>query len=194
MKIAITGGIGAGKSMVIRLLKDMAFPVYDADLRSKFLCDNNFQLRSQLIAVFGEAIYDNNILQKTVFASLIFDNPSLLQKANSIIHPFVALDLSSWAAENSRYKAIFTESAILYESGFDQYVDKVVVVTAPEEMRIERVMQRSAVTHDELRARLNNQLPESEKIKRADFVINNDNRPLIPQVNEMLHFFHLSSF
>jgi len=188
-KIGITGGIGSGKTIISSLLKAMGYPVFDADMESKRLCNQYEPLKQKLTTAFGEEIYDNaGLLNKAAFAAIIFNDSQKLQLANSIIHPQVIEAFLAWADKQST-KLVFVESAILLECALQNQVDKIVVVTAPEDIRIQRVMSREGVGAEAVKARMKNQLPEPQRLAKADYVICNDNEtPVILQVEEMLQF------
>ena len=187
IKLGITGGIGAGKSVVASFLKATGIPVYIADDESKKLTSTSPRIKAQLIKLFGENLYAGGILNKALLASLIFENKDNLRVVNSIIHPEVMSDFEAWAMKHADKKLIAMEAAILFESGFDKTMDFIVTVTAPQEERIERLLKRNNVPREEILSRMSNQLPEEEKCKRSDFVIYNDNdRAIIPQIGNIL--------
>lgn len=186
-RIGITGGIGSGKSVVTQLLSLYGIPVYIADDESKKLTRESPVIREALIALFGYSIYTDQGLNKPMLASLIFKDDLLLKKVNSIIHPVVADDFKQWcdSRQNNTFCAI--ESAILYESGFDKLTDVSLMVYAPLEIRIERVLSRDRASKDAVENRIKSQMPDEEKSKLADFTIFNDGvQPLIPQVEKFL--------
>lgn len=174
--LGITGGIGSGKSVVSRLMEVMGIPVYVADIESKSLLDSCDELKFSLTEAFGSQIYKNGCIDRRVFASIIFGDAEKLDKANSIIHPFVRQHFFDWVQKQQEAgkNLVATEAAILYESGFDQFVDKVILVYAPQQTRIARVARRDNVTRDEVMARIRNQMPDEDKIQKADFVVCND--------------------
>lgn len=185
--IGITGGIGTGKSIVCHLLQILGFPVYDSDTEAKKLINIHPVIRKKLINIFGSDIYIGQELNKALLSKYIFSNSLLLNKVNAIVHPVVQQHYKDWCL---RQKAsfVFLESAILFESGFESCVDEVWVVTAPEKLRICRVMKRNNCSEKEVKQRISAQLDEIEKCKRADFVITNDDRiALIPQILKYLN-------
>ena len=187
IKLGITGGIGAGKSVVASFLKATGIPVYIADDESKKLTSTSPRIKEQLIKLFGEDLFAGGILNKALLASLIFENKNNLKTVNSIIHPEVMSDFEAWAVRQADKKLIAMEAAILFESGFDKTVDLIVTVTAPQEERIQRILKKNKTTREEILSRMSNQLPDEEKCKRSNFVIYNDNdRAIIPQIEEML--------
>lgn len=187
IKIGITGGIGSGKSIVASLLNLHGIPVYLADTESKILTATSPVIRGKLIALLGKELYtEEGLLNKKLLASYIFSNPEYLKEVNAIIHPEVKRHFTEWAERQlSEFCAI--ESAILFESGFNQTVDKSLMVYAPLELRIGRAMQRDNVSREEIISRINNQLPDETKKERSDYVIHNDDiQALLPQVGRFL--------
>lgn len=186
IKLGITGGIGSGKSIVAELLTLMGIPVYIADTESKRLTDTSSRIKEALISLFGENIYNDSGVDKKKLASLIFNDHDLLRKVNSIIHPEVNRHFNEWMQrQDSSICAV--ESAILFESGFDAFVDKSVTVFAPESIRIARVMARDKMPIEAIRQRIKNQLSDEAKRDRSDFVIfNDDTTAIIPQVHALL--------
>ena len=202
--IGLTGGIGSGKSTVASLLEVYGMAVYSADTESKRLLEmpnpnpnrvsnpvrvetehRHSLIRKQLTALLGDSIYDANGLNRKLMASLIFNDSSLLEQVNAIIHPEVGRHFQSWLEQQTTKYAVL-ESAILFESKFDRYVDFCLTVYAPRELRIQRIMMRDGITEAEVWQRMQHQLPEEEKMKRADFMIYNDGiQPLIPQIEEV---------
>lgn len=182
VKIGITGGIGSGKSVVSELLRSMGYPVFDTDREAKMLMETSTVIRTELIALFGPETYEGNRLNRPYLASRIFTDENARLQVNGIVHPEVRRYLLEWSeAQNS--EIVFFESAILYESNFYKMADRIWVVTAPDEIRIERTVARDKATPEQVRARMESQLPQSEKEARADYVIHNDgNEALIPQV------------
>ena len=142
LKIGITGGIGSGKSVVANILQQMGFPVYDSDSRAKALTQTNADIRQQLTAMFGDNLFKYNILDKKALSQLIFSSDKNLKAVNAIIHPVVVGDFATWTTRQNA-AAVFLESAILMESGLYQKMDKIILVTTPEKLRIDRVMKRS---------------------------------------------------
>lgn len=173
--IGITGGIGGGKSMFSRYLMRRGEMVYDADMEAKILQNCDEALIKQLKAAFGNDIYTSSGLDRSKLARIVFSNPEKLKLVNNIVHPAVIEDFKSWITRNSDRKFLFMESAILFESKLDHLMDKIVVITAPQEVRIQRVMKRDCVDRDRVIARMRNQMQEEEKIKLADWSYDTDN-------------------
>lgn len=188
IKIGITGGIGSGKSVVASLLQLSGIPVYIADTESKKLTETSPVIRQKLTDLFGEELYATGKLNKPLLASFIFENPEQLQKVNAIIHPEVNRHFNEWV-EKQQTQACAIESAILFESGFDQIVDKTLMVYAPIEIRIARVLERDTASREEIVRRIQNQMSDELKKEKCEYVIYNDNiRALIPQVAQFIHY------
>lgn len=182
MIVGITGGIGSGKSIVARIFNSLGVPVYNSDIRSKELLNTNSELKSRLIDQFGEEIYTSTGIDRKYFASIIFNDKRLLEISNNIIHPFVKKDFEDWIVAQS-YPYIIKESAILFETGIYKQLDLTVLVTAPEKLRIKRVVERDQIPEKVVLERIKNQLEDADKVPLADFeIINNEAQLLIPQV------------
>lgn len=186
IKIGLTGGIGSGKSVVASLLKVAGIPVYIADEESKRLTNISPIIKEQLISLFGEELYTQEGLNKKLLASYIFTNTDYLKQVNAIIHPVVDRDFREWVTRQTT-DIVVIETAILFESGFHQLVDKSLMVYAPLEIRIKRTMERDRISKEEVLHRINNQLSDEIKKERADYVIYNDNKhALIPQLQKII--------
>ena len=187
MVTGITGGMGSGKSTVSRLLRAMGYAVFDSDEEAKFLINSSLPLQKKLTETFGESIFDNGTLNKAAFAALIFSDSEQLKKANSIIHPEVKRHFAEWLSMQKK-SPVFIESAILFESNFDQLVDKVLLVYAPQHLRLERALMRGGeAQRHSIEQRMAQQIPDEEKIKLADFIVENDgNKAIIPQVEQIV--------
>jgi dephospho-CoA kinase len=180
-KVGVTGGIGSGKSVVCRILQVLGVPVFHADDEAKKLYGLP-SVRSAVIRQFGEGTYIGDVLDRKALADRVFTDPEALQRLNAIIHPAVRERFRAWSSEQSAPYVVM-EAAILTETGGSKAFDHVVVVTAPEEIRIKRVMARDGVGAEAVRARLRNQADEATRTAVADTVIVNDDRTLvIPQV------------
>ena len=178
IRLGITGGIGSGKSYVSSLLKERGIPVYDTDRQAKLLTVSHPSIRRGLTALLGDGVYfPDGRLNKSLLASFLFDgSDEHVCKVNSIIHPCVRDDFQRWAVsmENEGHPLVGMESAILFESGFDKIVDKVLMVYAPESLRVRRAMERDNSTEEQVRARMTAQMDDEEKRRRSDFTIVND--------------------
>lgn len=185
--LGITGGIGSGKSTVSELFRICGVPVYIADEESKKLVATSPVIREKLIDLFGSELYAGEVLNKSLLASHIFNDKGKLEKVNSIIHPEVEKHFNVWVEEHKDSPIVAKEAAILFESGFNRLVDKVIMVYAPLEVRVDRVMSRDNVTRDLVEARIKNQMSDEEKVKLSDLVIvNNNTCSLIEQVLNIL--------
>lgn len=188
IKLGITGGIGSGKSLVSRLLESMGVPVYISDTETKELMVTNLSIREELIALLGEGVYVDGVLNKTLLASYIFTNPEHAKQVNDIVHPRVKIDFIRWVQSHVEVPIVAIESAILIEAGFAGEVDVIVMIYAPEEVRIERAVKRDSTSREWIERRIRSQMSDEEKRKQADFVIVNDGEtPLIPQVLELIN-------
>lgn len=175
ISIAITGGIGSGKSYVSNLLEERGIPIYNADNESKRLTVSDEEIRKGLVALVGEQVYfDDGTLNKSLLAAYLFASSEHATQVNAIIHPRVKADFRRWLEEHEDYEIVGLESAILYESGFDDVVDAVVAVYAPESLRLERAMKRDGATEAQIRARMSAQMNEEEKRNKVDYVVLND--------------------
>jgi dephospho-CoA kinase len=186
IQIGLTGGIGSGKSTVAKVFELLHVPVYYADDRSKFILQNNPTVHDKLKAIWGDQVFQaNGLVDKRALADIVFNNESELHKLNAIMHPLVAEDYAQWlSVQNTEY--VMKEAAILIESGSYKSYDKIIVVTVPEALAIERVKSRDNVSVEQVKARMSKQMPAQEKIKYADFVIENDGiKMLIPQILEI---------
>ena len=201
MIIGITGGIGSGKSVIARQLRKMGYSVYDTDSEAKRIIVEDATVREQMTALFGEEVYQDGVYQTALVAQQVFADKNLLAKLNAIVHPAVKQDIISKfrnlgvlfepSAPSEPLKRnsglFFIECAILFQAGFDVLCDKVVAVTAPEDIRLERVIARDHSDMNKVRARMRAQEAEKD-LQRADIVINNDGTTPIPTLcEEIIH-------
>lgn len=186
MLIAVTGGIGSGKSVVTKVLATMSYPIYDTDSQARRLMTTDETLKQDLIREFGPTVYyEDGTLNRTGLASQVFNNPEALGRLNTIVHPAVSRDLQRWYDHCNSQQA-FVETAILYQSGLDAVVDAVWRVDAPVQVRIDRVMLRSNLTESQVAERIRAQQSE-ENHGNADAVIVNDGvTPILPQIVRQL--------
>lgn len=187
-KIGLTGGIGSGKSTIAQVIKHIGYPVYIADKEAARLMDSHPDIRKDITERLGTNCYTSEgHINKPVLAQIIFENKEALEEVNRIVHPRVMEAFEQWAAMQSA-SLVFCETAILYESGLERYFDAVICVTAPEEVRVRRVMERDRCELKDVMARVRNQMDEDEKCQRANFVIYNDGEHMaVPQVLDVLH-------
>ena len=172
--IAITGGIGSGKSYVSVLLQAVGIPVYNTDNEAKRLMLSDEGIRQDLIALLGEGVYTDGALNKPMLASYLFAGPENAARINAIVHPRVKADFRRWMEEHEGQEIVGLECAILFEAGFADTVDAVVTVYAPEALRVERAMKRDGATEAQIRARIAAQMDEEEKCRLSDYIIYND--------------------
>lgn len=181
MIIGITGGIGSGKSTIAKQLRKMGYAVYDTDSEAKRLIMEDAGLRQQIEQLFGKEVYQDGVYQTALVAQRVFADKSLLAKLNAIVHPAVKADILRWAENINHPILCFVECAILYQAGFDELCDKVIVVTAPEDVRLARAVARDHSTIEKVRARMCAQEVEKD-IERADLIVNNDGKTEITAI------------
>lgn len=183
LKVGITGGIGSGKTTVCQIFATLGIPIYYADVRAKELMISDADLIQQIKKLFGENAYLNGELNRKYIAEKAFHDKNLLQQLNTIVHPAVFQNTLNWFQTHHNKAYTLYEAAIMFESGSYKLMDKMISVFAPLEDRISRTMKRDHISREEVLERVNKQMPEEEKMKRADFVIYNDHsQPLIQQV------------
>lgn len=193
ISIAITGGIGSGKTYVSNMFQERGVPIYNADTEAKRLMVQDEVIRKELIALVGEEVYQGTELNKPLLASYLFSSAEHVQQINSIVHPRVKADFVEWLKARREYAVAGIESAILFEAGFRDSVDSVIMVSAPEELRLARAMKRDGATEQQIRNRMSVQMNEDEKIRMADFVIYNDEtKPLDEQISFILQILKTS--
>ncbi|MDE7374693.1 MAG: dephospho-CoA kinase [Odoribacter sp.] len=185
--IGLTGGIGSGKSTVARMLRQMGYPVYIADKEASRLMNTHPEIRKELQQRFGAATYTaRGTVDKPKMAQLVFNATQALADLNRIVHPRVMEDFRQWSQQQNSI-LVFFESAILFEAGLDRFFQSVICVSAPESLRISRVVERDRTTSDKVEERLRNQSDETLKCQKADFVIHNDrNRMILEQLLNIL--------
>lgn len=187
LRVGITGGIGSGKSTVCKAFAQLGIHIYDADSRTKELYASNETLRKAIVNSFGAEIFSGTEINKTKLAEIVFADPQKLQLLNSIVHPFVFEDYEAWCKGLDHEKYTIKEAAIMFESGSYKHLNYVVGVTAPEELRIARIMQRDGSTRDAILRRIQKQMPAEELISRCDFIIENDSEKSIVEQVLALH-------
>lgn len=185
-KVGITGGIGSGKSTVCAILAEFGVAVYDSDSRAKRLMNEDNTLREHLVERFGSEVYCAEGLNRIYLAERVFGNPEELKALNAIVHPAVMDDFDRWALEQEGSYVVL-ESAILFEASLDRRVDVSVAVMAPEELRIERAMQRDGAQREQIVARMNNQISDEERVERAKYTIVNIDIDNLRSDVEQLH-------
>ncbi len=182
-QVGLTGGIGAGKSVASKFWKLLGIPVFNADDEAKGILATSAKVKSAVIALLGEAAYANGVPDRAFIASAVFGNDALLKALNAIIHPAVGEAYAHWVVRNADAPYVIKEAAILFELGQQEAYDFMVLVTAPEDLRIERVMERNSLEREEVLRRIHAQWPDEKKEKLADAIIlNDDEKAIIPQV------------
>ncbi len=186
IKVGITGGIGSGKTTVCKIFESLGIPVYYADDRAKQLMSFNKKLKEDIKAFFGDQVYHKNgRLNRKVMASIVFNDKSKLQYLNSLVHPAVFEDGEHWFKSiSSPYNYAIKEAALMIESGSHLQLDKLILVTAPEEIRIARVVKRDKSKKEQVIKRIKAQMPENEKVPYAQYIIDNSGleKSLIQQI------------
>ena len=189
IKIGITGGIGSGKTTVCKIFEVLGIPIYYADDRAKELLESDKNVIKKVKNIFGDDVYnEQGKLDRHRVATIVFNFPEILAEYNAIIHPAVFKDTISWFQSHQDTSYALYEAAIMFESGSNKLMDKMITVFAPLEDRISRTMKRDKISREEVLERIDKQMPEEEKMKQADFIIYNDHsQPLIEQVLTIHH-------
>ena len=172
--IGLTGGIGSGKTTIANYFATMGVPVYIADDAAKKVMQSD-NIIQQIKTTFGDSIFEKEILNRAKLAEIVFNNADKLAQLNAIVHPAVKSDFELWLQENKKYDYVIYEAAILFESGRYKECDVIITVTAPEEIRIERVVKRDNTTREQVLSRMKMQWNDEKRISLSNFVINNSN-------------------
>jgi dephospho-CoA kinase len=190
-KIGITGCMGSGKSTVSKVFAHLGVPVYDADARAKHLMHHIPSIVTAIRELFGIEAYDaDGILNRSHVSRAAFSNPELLAGLNAVVHPAVFSDFDAWCEENSAAPYVIKEAALMFETDSWKQLQEVIVVSSPEDLRIQRAMLRDHSTREQVLARMKNQMSEEEKLARANYEIrNNEKESLIRQVLWLHNFF-----
>jgi dephospho-CoA kinase len=179
LKVGLTGNIGSGKTIVAQVFISLGVPVFNADLEAKKQFDDE-KTRESIRKIFGPGIFSSSgEVMRPVLAEIAFNDPVLLDRLNKIIHPGVRMDYQQWCLQHAVAAYTIYEAAILLESGHYREMDKVICVTAPEEIRIKRVMERDLLSRQEVERRIANQWDEERKVALADYVIKNDGSEMV---------------
>jgi dephospho-CoA kinase len=182
IKIGLTGGIGSGKSTVAKIFETLGIPVYYADDAAKRIMNENLQLREAIQQQFGKDAYTDDVLNRAYLAKVVFGNEEKLALLNELVHPLTIKDSEDWMAAQTTPYAI-KEAALIFESDVWKGLDKVIGVSSPYELRLQRAMKRDGISQEAVQARMSKQMNEEEKMKRCDFLLyNNETQLLIPQV------------
>lgn len=187
--IAITGGIGSGKSVVARMVQVMGYQVYDCDSRAKALMTESEDVRRQLTEAFGEDIYHSDgALNRQHLSTMVFGDKQALGQLNGIVHPATARDMQLWAEEQAAKgaQAAFVETALLRTARLDHVVDEIWHVTAPDRVRIKRVIARSGLTAQQVRERMTAQVVEDQVADGEQVIVNDNTAAILPQVLKLL--------
>lgn len=186
IKVAITGGIGSGKSTICKIIETLGYPVYYSDIRAKELINSSSTIINALKNLFGEDIYLNKQINKAKLASIIFASKEDLKKVNSIVHPEVEKDFNKWTSLQ-RKNIVFKESAIIFESKQEKLFDYIICIIADTEIRIERVLNRENINSEAVLQRIDNQLAQDYIAGLSDFVIDNSEKiSILSQINSIL--------
>ena len=185
--IGITGGIGSGKSLICKIFSTMNIPIYDADSRAKYLINNDLSLKNSIKNLLGENAYlPTGIYNRKWVASQVFNNPDLLKQLNSLVHPCVHKDSHDWVKKYSKSPFLIYEAALMKAAGDNNMFDKVIVVNAPINLRIQRIQVRDKRSEQEIKDIISRQISDEERLKIADYVIENDDKePVLKQVLEL---------
>lgn len=184
LKVGLTGGIGSGKTFVANIFAHLGIPIYYADVEAKRLYDTDTALLQQLQHTFGNGIIDSTThqLNRQALAAIVFSDTKALSTLNALVHPALEKHFVKWADEQAA-PYVLQEAAILFESGFNKLMDKTIAVTAPDELRIARVVKRDNVSVEDVRKRMQHQLSQDKLSSMVDYTIVADNStPLLPQV------------
>lgn len=186
-KIAITGGIGSGKSVIASILKIMGIPVYDCDSKARMLMESDTYIRQSLVRMFGEECYTHDgRLNRSNLAARIFVDKEAIGRVNAIVHPRVKADFIAWA-DGQDVPLVAVETAILFESGMNEAVDNIMLVWADKETCIKRVEGRNGMSRKQVISRMDNQMPLDDLLLLCDYAVHNDGHsPVMPQIMEFL--------
>ena len=174
VKVGLTGGIGSGKTTVSNFLLDYGIPVYNSDSKGKTLMNANLELKNNIVSIFGERVYDNGILNTNLLSNIVFNDSTKIEQLNNLVHPKVAQDFNQWVGKNNNKPILVKEAAILIESGAYLNMDKIILVVSEKSTRINRVSKRDNFDLESIEKRINHQLTDNEKIKYADYIIENN--------------------
>jgi len=187
VEVGITGGIGAGKTLVANIFRTFGIPVYNSDVEAKRLMNEDADLKEQIINLFGQKAYVKEVLNRTYLTEVVFKNQDNLTRMNNLVHPAVIKDYFNWLTKYKNKPIIIKEAALLFESGSYKDLDYTILVVAPKSMRIGRVLLRDVNrSKEDIEEIIEKQMSESRKKKLSDFIIINDGeRMVIPQVLEI---------
>jgi len=181
-KLGITGGIGSGKTSVCRVFNVLGIPFFSADPEAKMIMDTDKTIMNRINSIAGKDLYENGALNRMELANLIFNDNSLLEKVNSLVHPVVFEHFRQWEGQQSSPYVII-EAAIMFESGADKLVDRIATIVTPIEERVDRVKHRNNLSREQVLERMRNQMDDQSRIKLSDYVIyNSENDMIIPAI------------
>ena len=174
IKVGLTGGIGSGKTTVSNFFLDYGIPVYNSDSQGKTLMNTNLELKNDIVSLFGKSVYDNGILNTNLLSSIVFKDPKKIEQLNNLVHPKVADNFNQWIGKNNNQPILVKEAAILIESRAYLNMDKIILIVSEKSTRINRVSKRDNSDLESIEKRINLQLTDNEKIKYADYIIENN--------------------
>ncbi len=186
LKIGLTGGMGSGKTTVSRVFRNLGIPIFNSDLVAREIVNTNSKAIASVKNFFGNQIYKDDGLDRKALADIVFNHPDKLKKLNNIVHPLVAIEFEKWCNEHQSVPYIIKESAILFESGAHQDLDRIIVVYSQKEERIRRIIKRDGLSREEIVSRMKSQWDDGTRNKLGDFIIINDDiETILPQVMEL---------
>jgi dephospho-CoA kinase len=181
-KLGVTGGIGSGKTSVCRVFDVLRIPVFSADREAQKIMETDNSIISGINSIVGKDLYISGSLDRMKLAMIIFNDSTLLEKVNYLVHPVVFDHFGKWVLDQAAPYVIM-EAAILFESGASKFVDRVATVVAPVEQRVKRVIQRNKLSREQVMERMRNQMDDRTRIKLSDYIINNsENDMIIPAI------------
>lgn len=184
--IGLTGGIGSGKTTVAKYFQTFGIPVYIADDEAKKISESP-EICSKIKNIFGDSVFDNNILNRKKLADIVFDNKAKLAQLNAVIHPAVKIHFENWVKLHNENDFVIKETAILFESGSYKFCDYIITVVAPLETRIKRIIKRDNSSRAEILTKMSNQWSDEERIDKSDFVIFNiSNAKTLKQIKKLI--------
>jgi dephospho-CoA kinase len=185
LRIGLTGGIGSGKSTVAKIFETLGIPVFYADAAARQVMNEDEELIHKMKETFGDAAYENGMLNRKYIADIVFNDPFRLEQLNALVHPAAIAMAEKWMRQQTAPYAI-KEAALFFEAGSTEGLDYIIGVYTPQHLRVHRVMERDNVTREEVLARMSKQINEEMKMRLCDFVIVNDEQNMIiPQVLQL---------